>query len=257
MRLDIYLYEKGLAKSRSFAKTLITDGFVEVNNITQKKPSYEVADVDVVNVTGCPYEYVSRGGLKLEAALNSFNTSVRDRVAVDIGASTGGFTHCLLLRGAKRVYAVDIGHDQLDKSLRSDSRVVNLEGLNARYLTVDDLGEICDVAVSDISFISQTYIIPQINSLLTDEGVYIALIKPQFECGKRGLNKNGIVKDKKTRYEAVKKVINCVFDNGMFVSELIVSPIEGGDGNTEFLMLCTKNEKALISDSHIKEVCGL
>lgn len=257
MRLDIYLHEKGLAKSRSFAKTLITDGFVEVNNIVQNKPSYEVADADVVNVTGCPYEYVGRGGLKLEAALNSFNVSVTGKIAVDIGASTGGFTHCLLLRGSKRVYAVDIGHDQLDKSLCSDERVVNLEGLNARYLKVEDLGEICDIAVSDISFISQTYIIPQISQLLTDEGVYIALIKPQFECGRGGLNKNGVVKDKKTRFEAVKKVINCVFDNGMFVSEIIKSPIEGGDGNTEFLMLCTKNQKTFISDERIKEVCGL
>lgn len=257
MRLDLYLSENGLAKSRSFAKTLISDGFVEVNNVIQKKSSYEVSGEDVVRITGRPYEYVSRGGLKLEAALNCFNINVSDKTAIDIGASTGGFTHCLLLRGAKKVYAVDIGHDQLDKTLCNDVRVVNLEGLNARYITSDDIGEICDVAVSDISFISQTYIIPQIINLLHEDGIYIALIKPQFECGRSGLNKNGIVKDKKTRYEAVKKVIKCVFENGMYVSALIKSPIEGGDGNTEFLMLCSKTQNALITDAHVKEVCGV
>ena len=257
MRLDLFLYEKGLAKSRSFAKTLISDGYVEVNNLIQKKPSYIVSDSDVVKVTGCPYEYVSRGGLKLEAALNCFNIDVSGMTAVDIGASTGGFTHCLLLRGAKKVYAVDIGHDQLDNSLVNDCRVINLEGVNARYLATEDLGELCDMAVSDISFISQTYIIPRIKGILRANGIYVALIKPQFECGKSGLNKNGIVRDKKTRYDAVKKVIDCIIDNGLFVAELIKSPIEGGDGNIEFLVLCTQNPGNLITDNQIKEVCGL
>ena len=192
MRLDTYLFENGLAKSRNFAKTLIVDGYVNVNGGAQKKPSYVVAENDVVEITGKPYEYVGRGGLKLEAAIKSFSIDVNDLTAVDIGASTGGFTHCLLLNGAKRVYSVDIGHDQLAESLRVDNRVVNLEGINARYLTVDNLGELCDIAVSDISFISQTYIIPQISDILTDKGIYVALIKPQFECGKNGLNKNGI-----------------------------------------------------------------
>ena len=173
MRLDLYLFENGLAKSRSFAKTLVCDGFVEVNNVVQKKPSYEVSDIDIINVTGHPYEYVGRGGLKLEAALCEFRIDVNGMVAVDIGASTGGFTHCLLMRGAKRVYAVDIGPGQLDSSLLSDDRVINLEGCNARYLTESDIGEKCNIAVSDISFISQTYIIPQVKDLINDNGMYL------------------------------------------------------------------------------------
>ena len=257
MRLDLYLFENGLAKSRSFAKTLVCDGFVEVNNVVQKKPSYEVSDIDIINVTGRPYEYVGRGGLKLEAALCEFRIDVYGMVAVDIGASTGGFTHCLLMRGAKRVYAVDIGHGQLDSSLLSDDRVINLEGCNARYLTESDIGEKCNIAVSDISFISQTYIIPQVKDLINDNGIYIALIKPQFECGKSGLNKNGIVKDKKIRYAAVKKVIDCANSFGLTVCSLIKSPIEGGDGNVEYLMMCSKNNISAISDNVVKEVCGI
>jgi len=257
MRLDLYLFEKGLAKSRSFSKALINEGYVEVNGTIQKKPSFEVSDSDIVNVTGRPYEYVGRGGMKLEAALNEFGVDVTNMTAVDIGASTGGFTHCLLLRGAKKVYAVDIGHGQLDELLVNDERVVNIEGLNARYMKREDLGEFCDIAVSDISFISQTYVIPQISDLISDSGLYIALIKPQFECGKSGLNKNGIVKDKKTRYEAVKKVVDCASRYSMTVCNLIKSPIEGGDGNIEFLMMCSKNSAESVTDKVIKEVCGL
>lgn len=257
MRIDLYLFENGLAKSRSFAKTLISDGYVEVNGVVQKKASYDVAEFDVVKITGKPYEYVGRGGLKLEAALNEFSIDVSGMTAVDIGASTGGFTHCLILRNAKKVYAVDIGHDQLDPTLCNDNRVVNIEGMNARYLTSADLGEKCDIAVSDISFISQTYIIPQINELLNENGMYVALIKPQFECGKSGLNKKGIVKDKKTRYESVKKVIDCALGCSLYVNGLISSPIEGGDGNREYLMLCTKTNNTVVSDIMIKEVCGL
>ena len=257
MRLDLYLVEKKLAKSRSFAKTLIDEGYVKVNSLKQMKASFEVKEGDSVEVTGKPYEYVGRGGLKLEAALNCFELDVSGMTAVDIGASTGGFTHCLLLRGATKVYAVDIGHDQLDASLVSDSRVINLEGLNARDLYVSDLGESVDIAVSDISFISQTYIIPRIPELLKDNGIYVALIKPQFECGKGGLGKNGIVKDKKTRFEAVKKVVSCAIGAGLYVTSLIKSPIEGGDGNTEYLMLCKKEESVSISERFIAEVCGI
>ncbi len=257
MRLDIYLAEKGLAKSRSFAKTLVCDGYVEVNGKICTKVSFDVSEDDEVNVTGKPYEFVGRGGLKLEAAIKAFSANVKDAVAVDIGASTGGFTHCLLVYGAKKVYAVDIGHDQLDDSLRKDDRVINLEGVNARYLSRDDLGELCDVAVSDISFISQTYVIPQIYDILSDKGIYIALIKPQFECGKSKLGKNGIVKDKKAAYEAVKKVVDCADMHRIGVCGLIRSPIEGGDGNTEYLMLCRKEAMSTVNDRYIAEVCGL
>lgn len=257
MRLDTYLAEKGLAKSRSFAKTLISDGFVEVNGKVQNKVSFDVDEDDAVVVTGKPYEFVGRGGMKLDAALKAFSIDVRGMTCVDIGASTGGFTHCLLLNGASKVYAVDIGHDQLDASLACDSRVINLEGINARYMTCDDLGEKCHIAVSDISFISQTYVIPQISDLLFDDGIYIALIKPQFECGKSKLGKNGIVKDKKTAFDAVKKVVLCAIEHGFGVSYLIKSPVEGGDGNTEYLMLCRKDSENCVDEKTIAEVCGL
>lgn len=256
MRLDLYLFEKGFAKSRSYAKMLIGEGFVKLNGKSVNKASADVSEGDNIEVTGKPFEYVSRGGLKLEAAINTFDIDVTGLRCVDIGASTGGFTDCLLKKGAAYVVAVDIGHDQLDGSLISDERVLNLEGVNARDLNAEIINGICDVAVSDISFISQTYVIPNIHGILSENGIYVALIKPQFECGRSGLGKNGIVKDKKTRYAAVKRVIDCSKDNGLNVVGLIKSPIEGGDGNTEYLMYC-KKDGIHINDNVIKEVCGL
>lgn len=256
MRIDLYLHENGFAKSRSYAKMLIGEGYVKLNNITVTKASADVSEGDTVEVTGKPFEYVSRGGLKLEAAIKNFEIDVSGFRCVDIGASTGGFTDCLLKNGASCVVAVDIGHGQLDDALLNDGRVLNLEGVNARDLSAEIIGGICDIAVSDISFISQTYVLPNICGVLTDAGIYVALIKPQFECGKSGLGKNGIVKDKKTRYGAVKRVTDFAWDNGLVVNGLIKSPIEGGDGNTEYLMFCTK-KGAQIDDKLIREVCGL
>ncbi len=255
MRIDLYLFEKGYAKSRSYAKILIDEGFVRINGKTVTKASIDASDGDVVEITGKPFEYVSRGGLKLEAAIKAFNIKPQNCRCVDIGASTGGFTDCLLKNGASFVVAVDIGHGQLDPGLACDERVLNLEGINARYLTSDVISGICDIAVSDISFISQTYVIPNIPDILTSDGAYVALIKPQFECGKSGLGKNGIVKDKLTRYNAVKKVTDCTKENKLNVVGLIKSPIEGGDGNTEYLMCCKKSG-AHIDEKIIREVCG-
>ncbi len=257
MRLDLYLYKNALAKSRSYAKTLIDEGYVSVNGKTVTRPSVDISEGDDVKVTGKPYEYVSRGGLKLEAAIKCFTPKIAGRACVDIGASTGGFTDCLLKNGAERVIALDIGHGQLDKSLLEDSRVVNLEGVNARDLSVDIIGGKCDIAVSDISFISQTYVIPKIPAVLSEDGVYIALIKPQFECGKNGLGKNGIVKNKRIRYEAVKNVVDCAINSGLYVSDVIKSPIEGGDGNVEFLMYCHMLPQNNITIKEIEEVCEL
>lgn len=256
MRLDAYLASNGLSKSRSFAKTLIDDGFVEVNGKVVKKPSFDVGDDDKVVVTGEPYSFVSRGGVKLEGALSSFGIDVSDMCAVDIGASSGGFTDCLLKRGALKVFAVDSGSGQLDITLCNDPRVVNIENYNARNLNVDDLGTLCDIAVTDVSFISQTLIIPSAVEVLRDGGIYVSLIKPQFECGKSGLGKGGIVKSKKVMADAVKKVIDCAQSNGLGCKGLIVSPIFGGDGNTEFLMYCVKGENSVIDEKIIKEVSG-
>ena len=257
MRLDTYLSENDLAKSRSYAKILIEDGYVTVNAKIQKKPSYYVSETDIVVVTGAPYEYVSRGGVKLEGALRYFGIDVSDLTCVDIGASSGGFTDCLLKNGASKVYAVDSGHGQLDCSLIKDPRVVNIEGFNARNLTVDVLGELCDIVVTDVSFISQTLIIPAVSDVLKDNGVFVSLIKPQFECGREGLGKGGIVKNKKVMFKAVKGVIDCAESKGLHCIGLITSPIKGGDGNTEFLMLCSKNIKSTVNEEAIKETVGV
>lgn len=256
MRIDTYLAGNGLAKSRSFAKTLLDEGFVTVNGAVVKKASYDVAEDDVVEVTGTPYSFVSRGGVKLDGALERFKVDVTDAVCVDIGASSGGFTDCLLKRGAKKVYAVDSGSGQLDPSLCADQRVINIENFNARELSVAALGEVCSVAVTDVSFISQTLIIPAVKLVLSEGGVFVSLIKPQFECGRSGLGKGGIVKKPKIMAEAVKKVIHCAAAEGLGCQMLMKSPICGGDGNTEFLMLCRSGMPATVTDDHIKEVVG-
>lgn len=257
MRLDTYLSESGLAKSRSFAKILLEEGYVKVNGKVINKPSYDVSGNDRVFVTGSPYSYVSRGGVKLEGALNSFDCDVSGKVCVDIGASTGGFTDCLLKRGAVKIYAIDSGTEQLDKMLSEDPRVVSIENFNARFLTEETIGEKCDVAVTDVSFISQTLIIPAVAKILIDGGVFISLIKPQFECTKSEIGKGGIVKSKKTMSEAVLKVIRCAESFGLGCQGLIKSPISGGDGNTEFLMLCKYNEECAVFEDHVKEVVGV
>ncbi len=255
MRLDAYLAEKGLAKSRSFAKTLIDEGFVEVNGKKAEKASFCVSESDSVVVTGKPYSYVGRGGVKLEAAIKCFQIDVSDFVCVDIGASSGGFTDCLLQNGASRVFAVDTGSDQLDISLREDSRVINIENFNARELKAETLGELCDIAVTDVSFISQTLIIPAAYGVLKENALYVSLIKPQFECGREGLGKGGIVKNKKVMHTAVEKVIDFADKSGLGCAGLVKSPILGGDGNCEFLMICYKNRPRIVSRDAVKEVC--
>lgn len=257
MRIDSFLFEKGLAKSRSFAKTLIEDGFVTVNGKVIKKPSLDVSDTDSVVVTGEPYIYVSRGGVKLEGALERFGINVNGAVCIDIGASTGGFTDCLLKRGAAKVYAVDSGSGQLHSSIAGNEKVINIENYNARNLTYDDIGELCDVAVTDVSFISQTLIIPAAVKVLKDNGIFVGLIKPQFECGRSGLGKGGIVKSKKVLFESIKTVTECAAQNGLGVLGLVRSPISGGDGNTEFLMYCAAGKNSTVTQNEIKEVAGI
>lgn len=260
MRLDVYLTEKGLAKSRSKAAEAIDGGFVKVNGKTAVKSSLSVSDEDEVILTGKPYDYVSRGGVKLEGALERFGIDVTDRIALDIGASTGGFTDCLLQRGAAKVYAIDSGKDQLDESLRRDPRVVSIEGFNARELSSDTLGEKVSVIVSDLSFISQTYIIPTLSAVSEEDCVFVSLIKPQFECGREGLNKNGIVKDRKFHISAIKRVLSCAADHGFIPLKLMRSTIQGGDGNVEYLYMAKRTgllnskEEGPIDDVLIRKV---
>ena len=247
MRLDLYLFQEGYTKSRQRAKSLIEEGCVRLDGLVIKKPSYDISSKEhKIEITDeCPY--VSRGGLKLEGILKATNTDVNGTVCLDIGASTGGFTHCLLLNGASRVYAVDSGTEQLDESLRHDERVVSMENFNARSLSFDDIGEAVDIITIDVSFISQNLIIPRLCDVLKDDGVYLSLIKPQFEVGRAKVGKGGIVKDKASRLLAVNSVIDCARRCGLVCNKLIKSPIQGGDGNVEYLACFGKHGNGIDS----------
>ena len=236
MRLDVYIAERGFTKSRESAQRLIKDGAVTVDGRTAKKPSEQVDENQPPEITvSDSLKYVSRGGLKLERALDFFGIDVSGLDAVDIGASTGGFTDCLLKRGIKSVRCVDVGRSQLDKTIESDPRVTSFEGMNARYITPDDIGGTCDLAVCDVSFISLTLITHAVRSILKENGRFIALIKPQFEAGRAALDRHGVVKDRSLHVGVIEKVADGAAGDGLFCAGLTVSPIEGGDGNREYL----------------------
>ncbi len=251
MRLDIFLSGRGLAKSRSQAKELIENGLVAVDGKVIKKPALDITGATEVKILGRLHSYVGRGGIKLAAALDGFKTDVTSMCAADIGASTGGFTDCLLKRGARRVYAIDSGAGQLDKSLLDDERVVNIEHFNARNLSSDTLDEKCDIAVADLSFISQTLIIPHVPGILADGGIYLSLVKPQFECGRTTIGKGGIVREPHCHLAALMKVKIAAEDVGFGCTGVMMSPIEGGDGNREFLMQFILGEKSAVSDGDL------
>jgi len=240
MRLDVYLTEKGLCKSRTAAQSLIKSNGVSVNGKPCVKPSFEVADGDKVEITGEQLRYVGRGGLKLEGALKVFSLDMSGMVCLDIGSSTGGFTDCMLQNGAKKVYAVDVGTDQLDEKLRADSRVVVMEQTDIRTA---QLPETVDFVGTDVSFISLKQILPHIDRLLKKGGRAVVLIKPQFEAGRAALNKKGIVKDEKVRRRVVEDITEFALQCGFSVIGTADSPICGGDGNTEYLMCIEKVAK--------------
>ena len=238
MRADLYLTVKSYTESRQKAQRLIKNGCVSLDGRVIDRPSAEIDEAaeHLVEITETENErYVSRGGLKLEGAIRAFELSVKGLVCADIGASTGGFTDCLLQNGAEKVYAFDSGKSQLHPSLASDKRVVSKEGFNARYIKKDDVGELVDIAVMDVSFISQTMIIPNLSRLIKDGGRLVTLIKPQFEAGRSALGKNGIVKHKEDKIAAIIRVLKCAAENRLSFEGLIPSPIKGGDGNEEFL----------------------
>ena len=235
MRIDKYLFENNYAKSRSYAATMIREGLVYCNQKQVTKASLEITEHDLVEIRGEVLRYVSRGGLKLEGALRAFNIDVHGMIAADIGASTGGFTDCLLQNGAKKVYAIDSGSSQLHPSLCQNNRVISMENCNVRYLKKEDIPEVCQIAVCDVSFISQTLLHRPIASILADRAIFITLIKPQFEVGREGLGKGGIVKKEAYRKLACDNVIASCTANGFSFQSLIPSPIQGGDGNIEYL----------------------
>ena len=257
MRVDVYLASFGHTQSRKKAQDMIAEGAVRIDGVTVKKPS------ELIN-EGVPHEveleqvfrYVSRGGMKLEAALDAFGINVNGRKAVDIGASTGGFTDCLLQRGAAQVFAIDAGIGQLHPELRANPKVVCIEHFNARELSVEVTDGLCDVAVADVSFISQTYIIEGIASVLKGGGVFVSLIKPQFEAGRSALGKNGVVSSSAYRFLAAKRVISFACEHGFDCLSLMRSPIEGGDGNKEYLACFVKKDciKPRVDDKTIKRI---
>lgn len=232
MRLDRYLLENGFTASRESAKRLIEEGLVTVNGAVVTKPAKEITGTPLISVV--EKKYVGRGGEKLEAALSLFEIDVKNLCALDIGASTGGFTDCLLQHGAAHVVALDAGTGQLHPRLLADSRVTNIEKYNARMLCKHDVGEV-DIVVMDVSFISQAYILPQIPSVLAEGGIAVTLIKPQFEAGRAALNKQGIVRAPRDRIRAITRVLDAAVLAGLSPVGLAPSPILGGDGNEEYL----------------------
>lgn len=236
-RLDKLMVERGLATSREKAQALIMAGQVVVGDHTVDKSGHQVPlDADI-RIKGEVLPYVSRGGLKLKKALDHFGVVVRGLLAIDVGASTGGFTDCLLQEGVCKVFAVDVGHGQLAWKLRQDPRVVNIEKTNIRYLTSEQLGEIPDLAVIDASFISLAKVLPATAALLKPGGRIIALIKPQFEVGKGEVGKGGIVRDPAAHQKVIENVSCTAGEIGLTVTGVCESPITGADGNREFLIL--------------------
>lgn len=233
-RLDRLLVERGLAESREKAQALIMAGGVTVDGQKAAKPGHSIDVSSRIDITG-KAPYVSRGGVKLAAALDRFTIDVAGLVAMDVGSSTGGFTDCLLQRGAARVHSVDVGTGQLDWKLRNDPRVVVHEGINARNLSLDDIGEPVDLATCDVSFISATLIVPAIAPILRPEGGMVILVKPQFEVGKGQVGKGGIVRSTELHREACARVESAVKGLG-FAASIMESPITGAEGNKEFLL---------------------
>ena len=248
MRIDLYLSQNGFADSRQKAKGLLEKELVKLNGKIVTKPSLDVAEGDVVEVTGSALAYVGRGGLKLEGAFASFGLDAKGFVCADIGASTGGFTDCLLQKGAAKVYAVDAGHGQLHEKLRCDSRVVNIENCNAKTLDSSIIPEPIDLAVMDLSFISQTLIYPALTRILHNNSVLISLIKPQFEAGRSAIGKNGIVKDKKIHCKVIESILETASGFHLNCQRLDISPITGGDGNVEYLAMFVYNTLQVCDD---------
>lgn len=241
-RLDVILVNKGLFSSREKAKASIMAGIVFVDGKLVDKAGTSISDESEITIKGAACPYVSRGGLKLAKALQLYDFSLQDVVAMDIGASTGGFTDCMLKNGAKKVYAVDVGYGQLDWKLRNDERVTNMERLNIRYLDPQTIEEPLDFISIDVSFISLHLVLPVAVSLLGKSGKLICLVKPQFEAGRSQVGKNGIVREKSTHLEVLHKVAGYAREAGFFIGGLTYSPVTGAKGNIEYLMYLCKDE---------------
>lgn len=239
-RLDVYLTESGMVRSRSEAQSIIMAGEVYINNQKASKAGEQVKGDENIEIRSSAKKYVSRGGLKLEKAMKVFPVSPEGKVCMDIGASTGGFTDCMLQNGAKKVYAVDVGYGQLAWSLRNDERVVNMERTNVRYIEESDLAEKIDFFSVDVSFISLALVLPVAWRLGSDDLTGVCLIKPQFEAGRDKIGKKGVVRDSAVHKEVIKKVVDFTKEIGFAVLGIDYSPIKGPEGNIEYLMHVSK-----------------
>ena len=235
-RLDVLMVQRSLAESREKAKALIMSGIVYVNGQKEDKAGTSFDDTAQIEVRGSTLKYVSRGGLKLEKAMSHFGVELEGKVCMDVGASTGGFTDCMLQIGAVKVYSVDVGHGQLAWKLRNDDRVVCMEKTNIRYVTPEDIGDRIRFASIDVSFISLTKVLGPVKALLTEDGQIVCLIKPQFEAGREKVGKKGVVREKSVHLEVIRMVIQYALSIGFEVLNLEYSPIKGPEGNIEYLL---------------------
>lgn len=235
-RLDVLLFSRGLADSREKAKAIIMSGIVFVDGEREDKAGQSF-DVEVpIEIKGHTLKYVSRGGLKLEKAMSNFEVTLDGKICMDVGSSTGGFTDCMLQNGAVKVYAVDVGHGQLDWKLRQDERVVVMEKTNIRYVEPKDISDIINFSSIDVSFISLTKVLIPVKNLLAEDGQIVCLIKPQFEAGREKVGKKGVVREKSVHIEVIEKVIAFSISSGFEVLNLEFSPVKGPEGNIEYLL---------------------
>ena len=242
-RLDVLLVEKGLAESREKAKAILMAGIVYVDGNKEDKAGTTFAPDVQIEVKGKTLPYVSRGGLKLEKAMQQFPITLSGKVCMDVGSSTGGFTDCMLQNGAVKVYAVDVGHGQLAWKLRNDPRVVCMEKTNIRYVTPEDIEERVDFSSIDVSFISLTKVLLPVKNLLTDKGQIVCLIKPQFEAGREKVGKKGVVRDRNVHEEVIEMVIAYAAAIELYPLALDFSPVKGPEGNIEYLLFLSKNKE--------------
>lgn len=253
-RLDVLLVNRNLAPSREKAKAIIMSGSVFVDGAREDKAGSTFADTVNIEIKGSTLKYVSRGGLKLEKAMDVFGVKLSDKICMDVGSSTGGFTDCMLQNGAEKVYSVDVGHGQLDWKLRQDSRVVVMEKTNIRYVTPADIDDVIDFASIDVSFISLTKVLGPVKELLTDDGQIVCLIKPQFEAGREKVGKKGVVRDKAVHMEVIDMVINYAISIGFEVLNLDYSPIKGPEGNIEYLLYINKHTDGKIYENKTVDI---
>ena len=253
-RLDVLLVSRGLAESREKAKAIIMSGNVYVDGQKEDKAGSNFPAEAVIEVRGNTLKYVSRGGLKLEKAMKNFDITLQDKVCMDIGASTGGFTDCMLQNGARKVFSIDVGYGQLAWKLRQDERVVCMERTNIRYVTIEDTKEFADFASIDVSFISLKLVLPVAHNLISPGGEIVALIKPQFEAGKDKVGKKGVVREKSTHIEVIEMVSKFAVETGFSILNLDYSPIKGPEGNIEYLIhLKNSNEGYTFNEEDYKE----